>query len=361
MTAPRLLPALLRICLGLFVFALSSLAFADDPEGVDEDKGRELAVEAMGHYGESEFDQALELFSEAEKVYPTGQVLRMKGYSLMALERWLEAADTIEKAIASEYKPLLPRDAEDAEDQLQKVLSHLSVVKMSTAVSDASVSVDGDEARSLPAQVRLLPGVHRFVVEAPGHETEEQQRTLQAGETDIAFELREIPKAEPVDPKPQPKPQPEEPSEPVDLYGWFPYQGYVGIATAGVGVILGGVALGTGIHGLSLRSAVQENIDVHNQNYGPNCQRESDLCRADIALINEDGARAANYQNAGMVTGIVGASLFATGAVLFFFSDESPFAPDAGPDENAPDSTSWACAPGLDLTGSGGVACGGTF
>lgn len=361
MIASRPLPALLRLCLGVFVLAISSFAFADDPEGVDEDKGRDLAVEAMGHYGESEFDKALELFTEAEKVYPTGQVLRMKGYSLMALERWMEAADTIEKAIASEYKPLLPRDAEDAEDQLKKVLSHLSVVKMSTTVSDASVSIDGDEARSLPAEVRLLPGVHRFVVEAPGHETEEQQRTLQAGETDLAFDLREIPKAKPVAPKPRPKPKPEEPSEPVDLFGWFPYQGYVGIATAGVGVILGGVALGTGVHGLSLRSAVRENIDIHNQNYGPNCQRSRELCEIDRALINEDGARAANYQNAGMVTGIVGASLFATGAVLFFFSDDSPFAPDAGSGQDAPDSTSWMCAPGLDLSGSGGVACGGTF
>jgi len=361
MTASRPLTALLRFCLGVLLLAVSSIAFADEPEGVDEDKGRELAVEAMGHYGEGEFTEALELFGKAEEVYPTGQVLRMKGYSLMALEKWMEAAETIEAAIAATYKPLLPRDAEDAEDQLQKVLSHLSVVKMSTQAADASVSVDGDEPRSLPAEMRLVPGVHRFVVEAPGHETDEQQRTLQEGETAIDFELRAIPERTPVGPKPQPKPEPEEPSEPADLYGWFPYQGYVGIATAGVGMVLGGVALGTGIHGLSLRSAVRDNIDIHNQTFGPSCQGDRVLCDVNRELINADGRRAANYQNAGLVTGIVGASLFATGAVLFFFSDESPFAPDATPGDDAPDRSSWSCAPGFDLAGSGQLACGGTF
>jgi len=360
MPVSRPFQALLSSCLGLLVVVASTLALADDPGSPDPEKGRELAGDAMGHYGEGEYEEALELFVLAEKVYPTGQVLRMKGYSLMALERWLEAAEAIEAAIAAEYKPLLPRDAEDAEDQLRKVLSHLAVVEVGANADDASVSVDGDEPRSLPTDLRLLPGVHRFVVEAPGYESDEQQRTLQEGETAMDFELRPVPEAKPTRPKPTPTPKDrDEPDEASDAFGWFPYQGPIGLATAGVGVVLGGVALGTGIHGLSLRSAVQENIDVHNQSFGPSCEREGDLCRANIALINDDGARAAAYQNVGMVTGIIGASLFATGAVLFLFSDDSPLASDVPPDDTP--ETAWSCAPGIALDGSASLACGGTF
>ncbi|MEM1034184.1 MAG: hypothetical protein AAGN82_27850 [Myxococcota bacterium] len=347
------------------------------------ERGRTLAGEAMRAYGDGDYPQALEQFSEAEEVYPSGQVLRMKGYTLVALERWVEAAAAIEAALESAYKPLPPDDAEDAEAQLAEVLTHVATVSLRADVDDATVRIDDASPQPLPLDVRLLAGVYRFVVQAPGYASEEAQRTLTPGETDLSFELTPLPAPSPVAAPvpPPPRPDASEADARGSGFGWFPGQGTVGLLTAGIGVALGGVALGTGLHGIDLEDAVQSNIDFHNQAYGTNCERSPDLCRASRAIINRDGERAADLRNVGLVTGIVGASLFATGAVLFLLSDDSPFAPD---DDEAPNlsddgdavgapSTPVSCRPSFGAApaaaaringgwaATGALACIGTF
>lgn len=351
-----ILRSTITLCWIFCVVLVTSMAGAE-PTEEEENQGKELAGEAMGHYNEGEFEAALEKFRSAEDVYPAAQVLRMKGYSLMALENWLEAAEAIEQAIASQYRPLVPRDAEHAEDQLKKVLSHLAVVEMRSNAPGATVTIDGQESRDLPASVRLLPGSHRFVVEAPDHLPLEQERDLEEGEHSLGFDL-EIVEEGVVEPEPMDKPEPEpepEPDEPSDPYGWFAGQGVVGLVTAGVGAAVGGVGLGLGLYGTSLRGAVQENIDVHNQSYDPACNQHSELCRRDIDLINRDGVRARDLQNTGMVMGITGGALFVVGTVLFIMSDESPLAGDE------PDVASGLrCGGGADGT-SFGLSCHGAF
>jgi tetratricopeptide (TPR) repeat protein len=342
-------PWLLRACViaAVLVGALISLPAEAQPE-IDEENGRALATEAMAFYKEGSYEQALAKFREAREVYPSGQVLRMTGYTLMALGRWLEAADVLEAAIAAKLKPLESDDAEHAKMQLKEVLEHIAIVTVTSKVSGARVAIDDESPRKLPATVRLDPGGHNFVVSAPGHEDASASPELGAGErTTITLDPKKRVAKRPR-PASEPAPRTEESGT---TFGWFPGQGIVGLVMAGVGVAAGGVALGVGIHGLSLRDSVQEQTDAHYALYGEQCTQQADLCRANIGILNAEGERAADYQNAAMVTGIVGVVLFAGGLTLFLMSDMSPLAP-APEDEQA----SFVCAPGWM-----GAGCAGTF
>lgn len=338
--------------------AFVCLSGSASAQPVDEPQGKELASEAMDFYKDSAFEEALDKFSQARAIYPTGQVLRMTGYTLIALGRWLEAARTLDEALTTEFKPLLPRDAEHAQDQLDIALSHLGVVEVSSSVSGAALSVDDGPEQPLPATVYLEPGAHRFVVTAPDHAPVEREQDLEEGSrTRIELDPTELEPEEPApEPKPKPRPVAPPPEEPSSAFGWFPGQGIVGLATAGAGVVLTGVAIGTGIYGGTLRAAVRDNISAHNQQYDASCAANTDSCLADIALINRDGERAQTYQNVAMGTGIAGGALIAVGATLFLFSDMSPLAPaDTGGGDRASTFT-LGCLPTL-----GGAACQGSF
>ena len=210
--------------------------------------------------------------------------------------------------------------------------------------------------------MNVEPGRHNFVVTADEHDAAEMEKDVEAGQK-LTIELDPIPITSGEDAPPTPTPrvddEPEEESEPLDIFGWFPYQGPVGLATAGVGAALAVAGLATGMYGSSLRGAVQENIDAHNANYDANCSQNTDLCLSDISLINRDGQHADELQTTGLGLGITGAALFATGAILFLFSDDSPLAGDETAENG--DSLSLICAPSLNLAGDSMLGCLGRF
>jgi hypothetical protein len=360
-----------------FAFAIpatiSTWSVSAAAQPLDEAQGKEFAREAMGHYKDNEYEDALVKFKQARALYPAGQVLRMTGYTLIALEKWVGAAEVLTEALAAELKPLLPRDAEHAQDQLALALEHVAKIELSSSVDGAKGAVDDGDEKRLPLTVFLEPGGHRFIITAPGHAPVEREQDVSAGQqarieldpTALTPEEPE-PVAQPKPPKPKAKPEPEEPS---DMFGWFPGQGIAGLATAGLGVAFTGVAIGTGIYGSTLRSAVRDNINAHNQSYDGSCSSNTDSCLADISIINRDGERAKSYQNAAMGLGIAGGSLIAVGAALFLFSDMSPLAPADG--GGGADGVSLTCVPGAALPGmsalpgtswqGAGLSCHGTF
>jgi hypothetical protein len=326
------------------------------PTDEEEAQGRDYAQQAMTEYNDGDYNDAIVLFDKARAIYPAAQVLRMTGYTLMALGRWLEAADALEEAISTEYKPMVPRDIEHAQDNFNEVLKHIVVVEVRSSVTGALVSVDGSAETPAPHKVRLLPGVHALVVTAPRHKSVEKEIDVAAGES-ADYELNPEPLASP-NPRPMPRPKPTVPKERPNTddgsFGWFPGQGIVGLTVGGVGLAAGLVGLGVGGYGTSLRGAVQDNIDAHHQNYDDNCSRNRDLCLTDIELINRDGQRSHDLQTTGLVLGISGATLFAVGTTLFLLSDMSPFAPSG--DDAASASASARC--GITV---GGVGCAGSF
>lgn len=350
---------LVAACAALVCLFAASFATAQpaDPEA----EGKRLAKDGFEAYKSQEYDKALGLFQEARKLYPTGQVLRMTGYSFHALHRWAEAADAIDAALAATYKPLSDSDRSDAEGYLSEALKHLSVVTVKSSVSGAKATVDGGEPKSMPFDVRLLEGEHRFKASARDHEDATTSVTLKGGE----------PKQLTLDPKPKkapeppPPPQPPVEPEPVSSPGWFPYQGVVGLATTGVGAAVGAVGVGLLVYGSTLRSAASDNLDAHVASYGSTCERGSlVLCYYDTQLINRDGERAANAFRAGLGLTITGVAVLAAGIT---FVATAPSLTGSGQDDDkdkapgsSPPKTSIACLPGVDAAG-GSVACGGSF
>lgn len=362
LVAHRWLSLLVAAVLSLGIISSAAPAWAE-PTEEEEEQGRELAKQAMGHYKEAEFEEANGLFEQARAVYPAGQVLRMSGYTLMALEKWLDAAEMLEKALKTDYKPLLPRDAEDTQDNLKEVMKHIAVVEVISGVSGAKLSIDDGEEIALPHKQRLLPGTYALKVSAEDHKAVNKKITVDGGES-VQYKLSPKPITVEPDPEPEPKPVPKpvEPEEPSDMFGWFPGQAWVGLGTAGVGLALGIVGASVGGYGASLRNRVEDNINAHNTNYDANCEANRDLCLSDIELINRDGQRAKDHETVGLALGITGAALFAVGTTLFLFSDMSPLAPsEGGGDGSAGNGEDTG---GIDAqcgVGIGTFACTGSF
>jgi tetratricopeptide (TPR) repeat protein len=313
------------------VLGSTELALAQ-PLDKDQTKGRDLATAGLELYQKEQYAEALTKFKDAEKLYPTAQVLRMQGYTLVALKRYVEAIELLERAVKTEFKPLLPVDAEDTEDQIKEALKRIASLTIRSSVAKATVRVDDGDPRPLPQALRLAPGAHHFVVEAPNHDPIDLSRDIQVGTSVLQLD----PTAKKVEPPPVAPPSQDDKDKEKDeargrardlFGGWFPQQRNLGLVLAGAGLAASGTALGLGIYGMNLESAVQTNIDAHRQNYDPACAQNTALCLADTALINHDAERAAAYRNTAMATGIAGAGLAVLGSLFVVFSPDGPFAP----------------------------------
>ncbi|MBM4374935.1 MAG: hypothetical protein FJ095_07605 [Deltaproteobacteria bacterium] len=318
-----------RLVAVALVLGSTELALAQ-PLDKNQMKGRDFATTALELYQKEQYADALLKFTDAEKLYPTAQVLRMQGYTLIALKRYVEAIEVLERALKTDFKPLLPVDAEDTEDQLKEALKRVASLTIRSSIAKATVRVDEGDPRPLPQTLRLPTGAHHFVVEAPNHDPVDLSRDIQAGtsvlQLDPTAKKVEVPIVAP--PSQEDKSKDSGAGKPRNLFGgWFPQQRNVGLALAGAGLAASGTALGLGIYGMNLESAVQTNIDAHRQNYDPACASNTALCLADNALINHDGERAAAYRNSAMVTGIAGAGLAVLGSLFVAFAPDGPFAP----------------------------------
>jgi len=363
-------PLLVACLLGLALSAARIAAAQPEPPDAprpaaspDEIKiARQTALDGLIAYKASEFEKALDLFEQARAVYPSAQILRMTGYSHLALQHWEKAAEALEQALTSDLGPLDEKDRKEVDDQLARALSHFGMVSVSTAVPDAELSIDGGPPRKLPLiePIRLLEGRHRFVVSAEGHTDAEEEVKIDGGKpVELALDPVPIAVAPPPKPKPPPKPAPP-PLEP--WKGFFPHQREIGLAAAGAGLALGGVALITGLVGADLRGNVEEDARLHEQGFGMSCERgDYRLCVYDRAIINSDADRADTLRDASVWTGITSAVLVAGGATLFLLAPGSPLAPgprprDAAAPREEPRAATLACGPLLP-----GISCMGSF
>lgn len=324
-----------------------------EPTAEEIEAARQTARDGLAAYKSADYAKAVGLFEKARAVYPSAQVLRMAGYSHLALQRWQEAVGALEAALGAELGPLSPEDRKEVEDQLAKALAHFGKVAVTTSVKGATLLVDDDPPRELPlAQpLRLLEGGHHLVVRAPGHRDAVDDVVVEGGkELDVSLD----PKPTAAPPPPPPPKEPPPPPEP----GWqgtrlIPAQREIGLAAAGTGLALGGAALVTALAGAHLRSNVEGDVSTHEQNYGSSCDRgEYRLCVYDRAVINNDADRADALRDSSVWLGIGGGALFAIGTTLFLIAPDGPLASK----ESKKPQVGLSCAPGL-----GGIACAGTF
>jgi hypothetical protein len=325
---------------------------------------RQTALEGLTAYRAGQFDKALALFEQARAVYPSAQVLRMEGYSLLALDQWIKAADSMDAALTSEIGPLSPEDRTDVEQQLAKAMVHLGVINISSTVPGAQLTVDGGAPIALPLNkpLRMLEGKHTFVVTAPDHEDASEEISLEGGKA-IDKVLDPTKKKAVVVEAPKPPPLPPPPPKKTS---WFSMQREIGIAAGGAGVALGVATLTTALVGAHIRSNVATDVDLHKKNFGETCNKgDYRLCTFDRAVINSDADRADGLRDASVGLGIAAGVLVASGVVLVIFSGDSSAKPTEKENSaGAAPSAKRSEAPGrfaCGIAGASGIACTGTF
>src|SRR5580692_8671465 len=102
---------------------------------------KQTAGEGLAAYNAGEFDKALGLFNQAKKIYPSAQILRMIGYSELALEHWLKAVEALESALDAKVTPLAKDDRKDVQDQITKAMGHVGTISITCKVPGTKLTV----------------------------------------------------------------------------------------------------------------------------------------------------------------------------------------------------------------------------
>jgi tetratricopeptide (TPR) repeat protein len=299
------------LCVTALVIA-PSIARAQSPAEIQI--ARQTAIEGLAAYKAHEYDKAIRLFQDAHAVYPSGQILRMLGYSHLAAEHWQAALDALEQARDTQTGALSPEDKKDVEEQIAKALTHFGAVTVTSKVEGASVSVDGAPTKKLPLDkpVRMLAGKHTFVVRADAHLDATKEIDVGGGaavDLDLEPELKDKPA--PVIVAPPPPPPPPAPKT------WLPHQRVIGFAAAGTGVLLGGAALATALVGAHVRSNVASDAAQHDAFYGAGCAHgDPRLCQFDVSVTNNEADQADALRDWSIALVIPAAVLTAGGALL---------------------------------------------
>jgi len=329
---------LLAVLLGL-VAGLASLPAAADDRA---DRGKELAVQGLKAYQGGDYQEALELFEEARTLYPTGQVLRMYGYTLLGLKRWVPAAEALEEALSTKLKPLPDDVRPEVQQNLDKALSHLGTVTIETNVQGATVIIDTGEEELLPVEDRrLLEGSHSLVGKAEGRKELVVEVDVTAKESQtirLDFPVR----------KPEPEPEPE-----VDV---DPTMRVLGLTFGAAGLLTAGIGAATLASGVSMEDWTEDRISSYNVLYRTGCSADQYAsCSYEAAAINQQAGRAETLQGVGVGLLIGGAALAATGVTLFLLAP-SGSAGSAEPSDSS-DSATLGCGP----YGWAGLGCQGAF
>src|SRR5262249_22551586 len=106
-----------------------------------------------------------------------------------ALFRYVEATDTLERMLR-EYATVDPEDARAAREAIEDMKPMVARVLLKVEPSDAAVTVDGRPlTNGAERAIRLNVGEHRFIVEAPRYQRNDQTLALAGGEREIAVRL----------------------------------------------------------------------------------------------------------------------------------------------------------------------------
>ena len=357
----RRFPLVAALLLGALAASLPREAAAQSPDEITI--ARQTAVDGLQAYQAGEFAKALGLFDQAKAIYPSAQILRMVGYSQLALERWMDAAASMDAALVSTIGPLSDTDKLGVEADLAKAMAHIGVLTIKSDAAGAQVAVDGGPLQPLPLErpLRLLEGKHTFMVTAPEHEDLTREILVEGGsKLELPLNPTPIPKDEPA---PKPKPKVVAPVRPEPATAWFPGQRVIGFAAVGAGIALGAATLGTALAGARLRGNVESDVEAHNTNFGPNCDYGgSRLCKFDRAVINQDADRADTLRDASIGLGIGAGVLAAAGVVFVVFAPGGPFG--ASEEGSAQKPTAARAAPPAPVACgllAGGIQCAGAF
>jgi tetratricopeptide (TPR) repeat protein len=347
----------LRSAIAAAALALAVPAYAQTPDQIKQ--ARQMAVDGLTAYQASEFDKAQTLFSQARALYPSAQVIRMLGYSELALEHWVKAADALEASLDAKVSPLSKDDKKDVQENLNKALSHIGTLSVTSKVAGAQLTVDDGEPINLPLDkpIRLGEGTHKLTVSAQGKLDATADVKIEPGKlAEEALDPQEKPK-----PKPPPPPPPPPPPKP-QRKEIIPHQREVALGAVGLGAGFGVAALVTIIEAAHWRSIANADVNQHLGIYGDRCAMgPQNLCAFDIEVTNRESDLANQLRNAAVGLGVTAGVLGAAGLTFFFLAPKKKPPPpaDSAPAPAPPPPAAWITVK-CGAAGTG-VLCKGAF
>ena len=285
------------LCVVAFAVLLAAPAWAQ-PTAVD------LAADAKAHYDRGEWQDALRLFEEAERIAHSPVLVLYTARCLRNLDRLIRAQELFMQ-VASEALPgdapkPFQRAVSEAKDDLAALNGRIPrlVIDRSGAPSDWAVSIDG--APTTETRVAVDPGKHVVLAVSGGQERFRKEVSVTEG---ASVTVKVMPSASaPPSPAlpglPTPSPDPDQAADP----DGFP------VAPGIILTSVGAVAVGVGV---ALRVVALNKVsDIKERCVGGSCLRE-DEAELDSAVT---------FQNTSTGLFIAGGVLAAAGVVLLVVS-----------------------------------------
>ncbi len=321
------------------LLASTGAAWADAPvpacKGHDPAAAATSKAEGVKHYraskreGRDDAEMATALgFFEAACAAGDDTALELRAYALAAVERFVEAAQTLDVFLAAHPIDGLPAATRDrVQAQQPEILARVASLTVETPAPGAHVAVNHQPAGVTPlAHLRLAPGRYDIEVTPDGEPAVTRSLDLAAGEHTESFAP---PKVEVAAPAPPPPPPPSS-------SGGFLTPPVLGAA------IGGGALLVTGITGAIWAS---ERVSVYN----------AAKCDGSSTHAGCSGALSQYYAGRDLeIIGFVGAGLGAAGAGVLYYLGQQKQGSSHGATTPSPRAVS------CSFLGTG-ASCSGTF
>jgi tetratricopeptide (TPR) repeat protein len=186
------LPVILFVSLLVWVNsgrAQSEASAANEPASY-----REAVDRAIEEFGLGNFEEAREQFAKAHQIYPNARALRGLGMSEFELRNYVEAADYLERALASRTRALEDKSRRETERLLERTRGYVGELELELSPLSASVLVDGaPRAIGEGALLRLDVGSHSLELQADGYIAVKRDVTVRGGKTEtLTIKLAKI-------------------------------------------------------------------------------------------------------------------------------------------------------------------------
>ena len=174
---PRLLSALsIALCV-----VCAPAAWSAEPSG-DPARANSIYKDAKERFEAGETQKALELATEAERIFPHPSITFLKGRVLRRLGRLHDADEAFQAADSPQLPKALHRPLDEERKSLAEEMQQKGELRVLVQPPNARVKVDG-EVRTGTFQSWVDVGRRRVEISAPGHQAVVRSVEVQAGET----------------------------------------------------------------------------------------------------------------------------------------------------------------------------------
>jgi hypothetical protein len=208
---------------------------------------RSAVSEALREFDLGHWDEALALFERAHATQPNARTLRGIGFCLFEMRRYVSAVEVLEHSMSETRNPLTAEQEDSTRALLDRARGFVAHLPLQLVPGDGELRVDG-APQSLPdGQLRLDPGEHELVLNAPGHEPGKLHVQVKSGTNPpLEFRLTLI----------KPEPEPSAQVSPGPLQGVVPAAAATkeGRTRLKRGLVIGGFSL-AGVSAVTLAVA----------------------------------------------------------------------------------------------------------